>query len=79
MAAVIAPSPIALGEVIESSTKHITNMDIENIVQLYTETVRALKKMEKREEAILAEHGIAIRKRAYTAHDNDVSFDRIFE
>ena len=77
MAAVVAPSPIPLGRVVESSTKRISNMDIEDILQLYTETVKVLKKIEKREETILAEHGIAARKRAYTHRGNDVSFGRI--
>jgi hypothetical protein len=79
MAAVLAPNPIALGGVMESSTKHISEMDIADIFQLYMETVKVLKKIEKREEAILVEHGIAPRKRAYTHRENDVSFGRIFE
>jgi hypothetical protein len=43
------------------------------------EIVKVLKKIEKREEAILVEHGIAPRKRAYTHLENDVSFGRIFK
>jgi hypothetical protein len=75
----MAPTPIALGKAIESAPKHIITMDIDGIVQLYMETIEVLKKIEQREEVILAEHEIAKpRKRAYTLRDNDVSFGRIF-
>ena len=75
----MSPRPMALETAINMPASRISVMDVDEIAKLYMQTVKVLKKIEEREAVILAEHWInRPRKRAYTLHDNDVSFSRIF-
>lgn len=76
--ATLAPTRLAIGKPVEN-LQRISNLNLDEISELYEETVKTLKKIDERRMTILAEDGIVPpRKRAYTFHEIDVSLVKAF-